>query len=294
MKMSTLWFQRILVPLDGSTAAKEAIPVAERIANAYGGKIELLEVSNISSNPTGPQDVFAINSKRESEREEADREMSALQRDSISVEREKRSPGTTEEDIVETAVKTSADLIVLCSQKYTENPEDTLLNDVAQQVERDSPQPVLLLHRDNPTPKQPLRALVTLDPNDRSSLVDTFLVPAMQLVAALNMSAQGTLHLFGVVSKGQALDEARIRLKGLADDLHSGAKVLPTLQITSEVVTSGNVAEAITDRSKDFNLIAMATHGRGGLQHIFHHSVTKHVLGRTKLPLFIVHHPYET
>ena len=292
--MSTLWFQRILVPLDGSTAAKEAIPVAERIAHAYGGKIELLEVSNIPSNPTGPQDVFAINLKRESEEEEADREISALQRDSISVEREERSPGTTEEDILETAEKTSADLIVLCSQKYTEHPEDTLLNDVAQQIEQDSPQPVLLLHGDNPTPKQPLRALVTLDPNDRSSLVDTFLVPAIQLVAALNLSAQGTLHLFGVVSKGQALDEARIRLKGLADDLNSRAKVLPTLQITSEVVTSGDVAEAITDRSKEFNLIAMATHGRGGLQHIFHHSVTKHVLGKTQLPIFIVHHPSET
>lgn len=292
--MSTLWFQRILVPLDGSTAAEEAIPVAERIAHAYGGKIELLEVSDIPSNPTGPQDVFAIKLKRESEREEADSEMSALQRDSISVEREKRSPGTTEEDILVTAEKASADLIVLCSQKYTENPGDAVLNVVAQQIERDSPQPVLLLHRDNTTLKQPLRALVTLDPDDRSSLVDTFLVPAIQLVAALNTSAQGTLHLFGVVSRGQALDEARIRLKGLADDLNSRAKVVSTLQITSEVVTSGDVAETITDRSKEFSLIAMATHSRGGLQHIFHHSVTKHVLGKTQLPIFIVHHPYET
>jgi len=34
--------------------------------------------------------------------------------------------------------------------------------------------------------------------------------------------------------------------------------------------------------------MAMATHGRKGLQHLMMGSVTEHVLGATKLPLLIV------
>jgi len=38
-------FQRILVPLDGSTRAERASPVAARLARASGGSIMLLEVA---------------------------------------------------------------------------------------------------------------------------------------------------------------------------------------------------------------------------------------------------------
>jgi len=38
-------FKRILVPLDGSTRAESALPVAARIARAYGGSITLLRVA---------------------------------------------------------------------------------------------------------------------------------------------------------------------------------------------------------------------------------------------------------
>ena len=37
-------FQRILVPLDGSARAEEALPVAARIARASGGSVHLLQV----------------------------------------------------------------------------------------------------------------------------------------------------------------------------------------------------------------------------------------------------------
>ncbi|HEX6551700.1 MAG TPA: universal stress protein [Ktedonobacteraceae bacterium] len=301
-KMSKLWFQRILVPLDGSTAAEKAIPVAERIARASGGKIELLAVSNIPANPSNLQDVFAIKLKMETEKEQIDRLIRALQQDSIPVERVEKLPGTTDEQILETAAWAAADIIVLCVHKYTE-PEDSLLKDVAQEIERRSSQPLLLLHEENPTQltaKQRLRALVTLDPNETSPPVGTFLVPAMRLVATLNAPDQGTLHLFGVLREEQALDEARIRFKDLANSLNSGAEVLPTVQFTSSVVTSRDVAEAIvkaaqsgegTGMPEGFDLIAMATHGRAGLQHVFRGSVTEHVLGATQLPIFIVHHP---
>ena len=88
--MSTLCFQQILVPLDGSTAAEKAIPVAERIARASGGKIELLDVSTIHSNPINLQDLIAMKLKMESAAEEIDRAIRALQRDALLVERAER------------------------------------------------------------------------------------------------------------------------------------------------------------------------------------------------------------
>src|SRR5260370_17633555 len=39
-------FQRILVPLDGTTHAEQALPVAARIARASGGSIVLLQVAD--------------------------------------------------------------------------------------------------------------------------------------------------------------------------------------------------------------------------------------------------------
>jgi len=40
-------FKRILVPLDGSTRAESAVPIAARIARASGGSVILLQVAAI-------------------------------------------------------------------------------------------------------------------------------------------------------------------------------------------------------------------------------------------------------
>src|SRR5258708_33699753 len=42
-------FQRILVPLDGSTRAEQALPVAARLAHASSGTIVLLRIVNLAS-----------------------------------------------------------------------------------------------------------------------------------------------------------------------------------------------------------------------------------------------------
>jgi len=42
-------YTRILVPLDGSTRAERAIPVAARIARASGGAVVLVRAVNVAS-----------------------------------------------------------------------------------------------------------------------------------------------------------------------------------------------------------------------------------------------------
>src|SRR5262249_51231714 len=140
-KMSTLWFQRILVPLDDSLDVENAILVLERIARASGGTIELLGVSDIRSNPSGPQDLFSIELKKKGEQDQIDSVSSALQSDSIRVKPVDRLSNITEENILDTAAWITADLIVLFIE-----PKDLLLEEAAKEIERDSPLPLLLLH----------------------------------------------------------------------------------------------------------------------------------------------------
>ena len=46
-------FHHILVPLDGSTHAEQALPVAARVAHASGGRIMLLQVVSPPTNYWG-------------------------------------------------------------------------------------------------------------------------------------------------------------------------------------------------------------------------------------------------
>ena len=74
------------------------------------------------------------------------------------------------------------------------------------------------------------------------------------------------------------------------------------LTVTSGVSVSTDVAGTIiklagyaegAEHTRGYHLIAMATHGRSGLQRLVMGSVTEHILGATKLPLLIVR-PHET
>lgn len=54
-------FQRILVPLDGSACAEQALPIAARLAGTAGGSVILLRVVNLTteflSYPTADAEV---------------------------------------------------------------------------------------------------------------------------------------------------------------------------------------------------------------------------------------------
>lgn len=74
----------------------------------------------------------------------------------------------------------------------------------------------------------------------------------------------------------------------------------PSVQITWHVLTDTDVAGALvhlaqsgapaqsTEGQDSFDLIAMATHGRGGLQRWVIGSVTERVLSASMLPLLVI------
>ncbi len=65
------------------------------------------------------------------------------------------------------------------------------------------------------------------------------------------------------------------------------------IEATTSVESDPDVAEAIIKQAEgsetgSYDLIAMATHGRGGIDHFVMGSVTERVLHTTKLPLLVV------
>ena len=225
-----------------------------------------------------------------------------------------------------------ADLIVMCSHGYTGRTR-WILGSVSQKVARHSPVPVLVLREDGSVPMnlhlvcgqgeqtdgiRPVRVLVPLD---GSSFAETALVPAAHLSAALSAPAQGALHLAQVLRlpalyeygqndrlaemKQRGMREAQAYLSTVERKLREGDLAKFNLSVTSSVSIDPDVAGTligIAEIGEDMqeveeyppcDLIAMATHGRGGLQRWMLGSVTERVLDSTKLPLLIVR-PNET
>ena len=199
-------FERILIPLDGSERAEQAIPVAARIAKATGGSIVLLQVVeqvtgydmySLRSSFVSPQEVEAASTKA------TDYLTSIIQKEElegVGIQVEVLA-GAVAPTICAFAQSTSADMIVLCSHGYT-GFKRWFLGSVADVVSRSASVPVLILREGESLPTDmfqngsSLRALVMVD---GSPLSEAVIEPVAHLVAALASPAQGIVHFLRIV-----------------------------------------------------------------------------------------------
>jgi nucleotide-binding universal stress UspA family protein len=317
-------YTRILVPLDGSTRAERAIPVAARIARATNGTIVLVQVVTIpfSYSPYLGTSTYA------DETIEAD--LNAIERylDTLANSEPLAGIKTTTiaifgspaPEILSTAKADNIDLIVMTSRGKT-GLKRWMLGSVAQKLARSSSMPVLVLHEEGPLPVRPHldRPLRVLVPLDGSALAKAALEPAAQLVAALSAPAQGSLHLMRVVKPPTAEElraagdlesierlkenkqhKAKTYLNSIVAQLRESPLAHLNLSFTWSVAVDHDVAHTIIQMAENgedaqgagvfgrCDLIAIATHGRGGLHHWILGSITERVLGATKLPILIV------
>jgi nucleotide-binding universal stress UspA family protein len=323
-------FKRILVPLDGSARAERAIPVAARIARAAEGSVVLVQVATILVTYSSylASSAFAAESI-DVELNESENYLNSLANSELlaGIETETKALfGLVAPTIISVAYSYNADLIVMTSRGNS-GMKRWALGSVAQKLARHSPMPVFILHEGGPLPAgprpdaRPLRALVSLD---GSALAKSALEPAAQLVAVLSAPAQGAMHLLRVVKpltpeeiraagdqesieclKMNALHKAKTYLNSVAGHLREGPLADLNLSITWSVAFDDDVAHAIIRMAENgedakgagvlgrCDLIAMATHGRGGFQHWVLGSITERVLGATKFPMLVVR-PEET
>ena len=96
-------------------------------------------------------------------------------------------------------------------------------------------------------------------------------------------------------TKDEAVKVAQGYLETLSARLKMDELANQDIAVKTKVESDPDVAEAIIKRTEDgpIDLIAMATHGRGGMRHFVMGSVTERVLHHSKLPLLIVRPPKE-
>lgn len=234
--------------------------------------------------------------------------------------------------ILRAAEDERADMIVM-STRGRRGLARWLQGSVAGAVIRDARVPVLVL-RDTATPLsanredgQPVSALVPLD---GSSLAAAALGPAVQLVAALSQAPGGSVHLLRVVEPPPetaashspvARRESADRRRTIRRELRDAREYLDTaaagvrerdadprgVSVTWSIARGQDVGETILrvaqppgdaaarpDGPASVDLIAMGTHGRGGLKRWIMGSVAERVVRDATMPVLVVRPPAHT
>jgi len=278
-------FKRIIVPLDGSSRAERAIPVAARIARASKGSIILLQVVTIPleiGSQVIPLSGYS-STTLDNDINTAMNYLAAIARrdelDGISLKM-KVLTGAAAQKIQDVVEEEQADLVVMCSHGAT-GIKRFMLGSVAQKVARHSTVPVLVLRQDGtlpvssyPDPLRPIRAVMAVVALDGSALAEAALMPAASLVIALAAPARGSLQLTRIVklpikvsesaeqgehayreslelsAKDQAIREAKTYLGNLVDHLRNGPLKDADITLTWSVAIGKDVAETLINAAE--------------------------------------------
>ncbi|HEU5367880.1 MAG TPA: universal stress protein [Ktedonobacterales bacterium] len=315
-------FTRMLVPLDGSERAEQALAVAARLARALDSTLILVRVVQPPIQPaTSLAPPLDVEGRILSEElDEATRYLAQIaQRSELAGLKHERESlvGYPSEMILEAVHASRADVIILCSHGRT-GLLRWMLGSVAQRIVHQASVPVLVLQQQGPMllsdTQRPLRVLAPLD---GSWLAEAALAPAVTLVSALAPQGQGSVHLVQVVrppgdaearqpassgasTREAGLLEAEDYLRRVAEQLNNGPLASLRVQITWTTIANKDVAGTLVDLAKrgkaaqgtggvgGFDLIAMATHGRGGLHRWVMGSVTERVLSVSRVPMLVI------
>jgi nucleotide-binding universal stress UspA family protein len=314
-------FKHILVPLDGSRRAEQAIPVAAALARASHGSILLLrvvETGNLagfaSLQAPGPvPDV--LGEKLSDATTSLDEVTQTLAEAGIETHRVVLS-GQAAPQILEMARLLPIELIVLCSHGSA-GFKRWMVGSVAQKIVRASPLPVLLLpeqrNRLDGRATYPLRALIPLD---GSLAAEAALLPAAQVIAAASSGGEGELSLLRVVDvpahqggarnhldaeirfRQREIQRAETYLQRIQTRLTPELASTPHVRVTWSVEEGKDIASLILrsaetangmGRRKMSDLIALASTGQGSSQGWMFGSVAERLLSTMAFPLLIVH-----
>lgn len=298
-------FSKLLVPLDNSRLAEQALPAAQSIAQATGAAMELVYVHQPQPFDGYPDAPW--NAARRSSEESYVCAMADEIRNGTNVPIQGGiATGSAADAICARAIHAAADLIVMTTHGRT-GISRAWVGSVADGVVRQATVPVLLLRPAentgggktvHPTFK---RILVPLD---GSAASESTLDPAVSLATA----ADGTVIIVEVVppipmvlpdvtlaygmaptitdvEATEAVAEAAItRLRTTASHLAQSGIQVETYTIVSEFP-----AQAILDaaRAHAVDVIAMATSGRGASRIVIG-SVTDKVMRASELPLLLI------
>jgi nucleotide-binding universal stress UspA family protein len=278
-------FEEILVPVDGSELSERAIPYATAIAKALGDPVQLLQVAHLPTffiyqPPIRPSDFQAM-FDTELEGAHANLERLRLGFAAAGV------PATAHTELGDPAAhiidrsRVPVNTLIVMATHGRGGLARWVLGSVAEKVLRWGESPVFLVPA-FVEKSPPIRRILV--PLDGSELAASVLTPVAELAGRLG--AQVCLFrafLPEVASAAQAEREVCEYLENVKSTLAAG-----DLEIEA-VARRGEPAAVIVDFAAEqvFDLIAMATHGRGAIGRWAFGSVADKVLHAVPAPVLL-------
>ncbi|MBT8488795.1 MAG: universal stress protein [Gemmatimonadetes bacterium] len=303
LRLEHFMYNKIMVPLDGSTFSEGALPMAMRLAERTGAGLHVVTVFE------------PVSSFTSSNWEAATRRWGELYLGNIEGRLRGAIPGglttallqgSPSQALTDEARRAGADLTVMATHGRG-TVARAWLGSVADEFSRTHHGPVLLIR-----PGESGESLLTeradiLIPLDGSDLSEE----ALDHAVALGERCDSTFHLTRVVPRPpvltspylveavggaeEMLDDAR---ENAADYLEAHADRLRRrgLQVTVSVVADQQPAKAILSEASAVgtDFIVMATHGYRGIQRALLGSTTDKVLRASDIPLLLYRPPDQT
>ncbi|MCC7362754.1 MAG: universal stress protein [Dehalococcoidia bacterium] len=281
---------RILVPLDESALAEQALPWAAALARGLGYDIHLISVYNfdedawkrVAIDPGDAPSKIAEEVTRYLEERAQQAELAGL---TVTVE---CRLGSVAEQIAEAAGEGDTRLIAITSHGKG-GFKRWLQGSVTDELVRTVTVPVLVI-RANMDSHQFRKLLVTLDGSETSEL-------ALPVAREIANAAGAAIHLVRVVNPvaevawsgiGPAPDMGEIT-RQYADAAQAYLEKV-SLQGETYEVMYGRPLDAILEsaRTQSCDVIAMGTHGRGGITRLALGSTTDAVVRASDRPVLVV------
>jgi nucleotide-binding universal stress UspA family protein len=247
-------FSEIMVPLDGSHRAEQALPCAAQLAKAMGATVHLVRVDDFVASLTStfatpyiPPGVY------EAEEGEVKAYLTAVRQRLASEGVQARSEaltGMAALSLLEYEQAAHIDLLVMCSHGRS-GIARFALGSVADRLLQHGSAPVLLVHAFSAPPD----LTHVLVPLDGSVLAEA----ALNVVSALAHTVTLEVTLLRVIGAEDDETEARAYLTAAALPLQHD-------QLTCRIrVARGEPAQTIINVAGKEALVVMAMHGRSGL-----------------------------
>jgi nucleotide-binding universal stress UspA family protein len=299
-------FARVLIPLDGSDFAEQAIPYASAVARSESIFIFFHVVPKMEA-------VYGLLGNCLLTAEQAQQGANDMAMRHLEILREQwlqRMPNIAVEivsddstnGILAAAERHRADLIVMATHGRGEF-DRMIIGSIADRVARSASLPVMLIHpRDASTPTPAVRTIdrlvVPLDGSEPAAqalplvgqLASSLHIPVLLMAVSDFPSKPSTLSTYAAAFSPQVYEEVLAAGRKEAQQTLAGAANGLTAQnvAVSQKLLEGPVAKSIASVTGENDLIVMSSHGHGGFRRLFLGSVASKLINQPNLAVLLV------
>jgi len=288
-------YERIMVPLDGASAAERVLPYAEEIGSKFNSELTLVSVAEPTS--TESDHLFRTYLKTIQEKVRTDlKDWGAKPVTPVKVEVLFGKPA--DEILTDVADRNISLLVMASGARSDEGP--WLLGNIAARVLRATTTPVLLVRKEAPDEGLQRKRLIEkiLVPLDGSKVAEQIIPHAEGLASAMGgevilfqayeslgrmLSGEGFRIMSEEINKRRE-EEAKAHIKSRAKLFRE--KGLTVLEVVACREAAGEILGYAESSAVD--IITMSTHGRSGIKRWVFGSVTDKVLHAGDMPVLVV------